>query len=366
MRGVTQCASQCQSDPVRTLIPPAGPRRWWQAPADPVLRTIRLLVLVLWPTVWVWVLPGQHRPGSGLVLAWSLGVVYSVGAVLLLVAGSRAQRVLPVCLPLFSVAAALGAMAGPQREMALLVPLFLGVLCVIAAMRLTERQTWVQVGVAGASALLCVAWAADDDVQVLVTSVAVLAGMAAPALAVLRLRSQLDAAHDREHRLARTDPLTGALNRRGLFEAAAAVLTSGRDVDVVTLDLDAFKALNDTHGHAVGDDALRGVTAALRELQARDVVPAPVLVARTGGEEFLVLAVAGDRSLEQVAEAVRAAAVVTTSVGTCTSASVGAVRRRPPAEAEDRTAWLLRQIDVADGLMYRAKRSGGDRMLSEL
>ena len=51
-----------------------------------MLRAVRLLVLVLWPTVWVWTLPGQHRPGSGAVTAWVLVVLYSAAAVLLLVA----------------------------------------------------------------------------------------------------------------------------------------------------------------------------------------------------------------------------------------------------------------------------------------
>lgn len=329
------------------------------------MRTVRLLVLVLWPTVCVWVLPGQHRPGSGLVLAWALVVVYSSAAVLLLLSGSRVQRVLPVCLSLFAVAAALGAMAGPQREMALLVPLFLGVLSVIAAMQFSRRATWFQVGVSSAAGMVCVAWAAADLVQVLVTSVAVVAGMTAPAVAILRLRSQLDAARDREHRLARTDPLTGALNRRGLFEAATQLLDTGVPVDVVTLDLDDFKQLNDTHGHAAGDEALRGVATALRALEPGGVCPAPVLVARLGGEEFLVLAAAGARALPDVAEAVRAASAIRSAAGWSTSASVGAVRRLPPVQPEERTGWLLRQIDVADELMYRAKRSGGDRVLAE-
>ncbi|MGJ7442240.1 diguanylate cyclase domain-containing protein [Aquipuribacter sp. MA13-6] len=330
-----------------------------------MLRTVRVLVLVLWPTVWVWTLPGQHRPGSGLVLAWLLVGVYSASAVLLLGSGQRMAKVLPVCIPLFTLAAAIGAMTGPDRHIALLVPLFLGVLCVIAAMQFSPRATWAQAGVASVAAMVCVWWAAPDPVQVAVTSVAVLAGIAAPPWAILRLRSQLDAAHAREHRLARTDPLTGALNRRGLFEAAASVLEAAPEVDVVTLDLDGFKRLNDTHGHAVGDEALRAVAASLRALEDSWTAPGPLLVARLGGEEFLVLAPAAAHPVDELAEAVRAAAAVPVSGGERTSASVGAIRRRPPAEPEERTAWLLRQIDVTDELMYRAKRSGGDRVLAE-
>lgn len=338
---------------------------WWQGPTDPVLRTVRVLVLVLWPTVCFWVLPGQHRPGTGLVLAWLLVAVYSTSALLLLLSGPHAQRVLPVCLPLFAVAAAVGAMVGTDPSLALLVPLFLGVLCAVAAMAFSPRATWATVAVAGLAGIVCVWWAAQDAVQVAVTSVAVLAGMAAPAWAILRLRSQLDAAHAREHRLARTDPLTGTLNRRGLFEAAVSVLDLDGEVDVVTLDLDDFKHLNDTHGHAVGDEALRAIGASLRALADAWGAPLPLLVARLGGEEFLVLAAASARPLPDLAEAVRSAASVPSVPGERTSASVGAIRRRPPSQPEERTAWLLRQIDVTDELMYRAKRSGGDRALAD-
>lgn len=322
-----------------------------------MLRTVRLLVLVLWPTVWVWVLPGQHRPGDGLVLAWLLVAVYSAAALLLLLAGPRTHQVLPACLPLFAVAAVIGAMAGPAREMALLVPLFLGVLGVIAAMQLSVRATWWQVGVASLAGVVCVWWAAQDTVQVVATSVAVVAGIATPSWAVLRLRAQLDAARAREHRLARTDPLTGAMNRRGLFEAAVALLDRPGQVDVVTLDLDDFKQLNDTYGHAAGDDALRTVAEALHALPGTE----PPLVARLGGEEFLVLAPAAGSGPGALAEAVRAAGGVVTAAGVRTSASVGAVRGTPPAQPEERTGWLMRQIDRADVLMYAAKRSGGDR-----
>lgn len=340
-------------------------RRWWHGPTDPVLRTVRVLVLVLWPTVWVWLLPGQHRPGDGYVLAWLLVAVYSAAAVLMLGSGRRMASVLPVCVPLFTVAATLGAMTGPDRSVALLVPLFIGVLCVVAAMQFSPRATWAQVGVASVAAVVCVWWGVSDPVQVGVAGVAVLAGIASPPWAVLRLRSQLDAARAREHRLARTDPLTGALNRRGLFEAASVVLDTAPEVDVVTLDLDDFKRLNDTHGHAVGDEALRMVAASLRSLEDTWGDPGPLLVARLGGEEFLVLVPATDRPVDELAEAVRAAASVPTAAGERTSASVGALRRRAPDQPEERTAWLLRQIDVTDELMYRAKRSGGDRVLAE-
>jgi diguanylate cyclase (GGDEF)-like protein len=349
---------------------------------DPVLRVLRILVLVLWPTVVVWLLPGQHRGGPGLWLAVTLVVVYSAGAVLLLLAGSRADRVLPACLALFTVAAVAGALAGPQPEMALLVPLFLGALSIIAAMRLDRRRTWCQVAASCTGALVCVAYVADDVTKVVGASVAVLAGVAAPALAIVRLRSELDAARARERRLARTDSLTGALNRRGLFEAFDELCERGLTpagaeedvaVDVVALDLDEFKLLNDTHGHAVGDEVLVALVGALHALHSVGAVGAagaaegagrPVLVARLGGEEFLVVSPAAVEPPAVLADQVRTATeVVRLPDGTRPTASVGAVRAVPPRAVEDRRAWLLRRMDEADRLMYEAKRSGGDRAL---
>jgi diguanylate cyclase (GGDEF)-like protein len=85
-----------------------------------------------------------------------------------------------------------------------------------------------------------------------------------------------------------TDALTGTLNRSGLHEAAHRLrLRRRRDTPIVTvaaLDLDGFKAVNDTSGHATGDRLLAEATAAWRSaLRADDVL------ARTGGDEFIVL-----------------------------------------------------------------------------
>jgi diguanylate cyclase (GGDEF)-like protein/PAS domain S-box-containing protein len=85
-----------------------------------------------------------------------------------------------------------------------------------------------------------------------------------------------------------TDALTGLANRRALERTLEAALSRagsrGRSVGVVMMDLDGFKAINDTHGHAAGDAALREVAARLRRcVRERD------LVARLGGDEFVVV-----------------------------------------------------------------------------
>jgi diguanylate cyclase (GGDEF)-like protein len=88
--------------------------------------------------------------------------------------------------------------------------------------------------------------------------------------------------------LARRDPLTGLYNRRHFFAEADAALASSRRhgaaLSVAMLDLDHFKAINDHHGHAVGDAVLQAVAATVRHsVREQD------LVCRYGGEEFLVL-----------------------------------------------------------------------------
>ncbi len=88
--------------------------------------------------------------------------------------------------------------------------------------------------------------------------------------------------------LARTDPLTGALNRRAMEEAAlretSRSLRHGNPLCMIVLDVDHFKLLNDARGHAAGDCALQALVR-----QVRTMLRANDLLARTGGEEFMLL-----------------------------------------------------------------------------
>lgn len=89
-------------------------------------------------------------------------------------------------------------------------------------------------------------------------------------------------------RLSELDPLTGALNRRGLAKVVdretARLARYGGDLSVVLADVDKFKSINDTRGHAAGDEVLKSVARALM-----DAVRQADSVARYGGDEFLVL-----------------------------------------------------------------------------
>ena len=110
------------------------------------------------------------------------------------------------------------------------------------------------------------------------------AGMVAVGLSTLLLLGG-DLA-ERLYRLAESDPLTGLLNRRGVERAATRLVAqaarSGRALSVVVADLDRFKAINDSYGHALGDVVLRRFAAhATNAMRAGDVV------GRFGGEEFV-------------------------------------------------------------------------------
>jgi diguanylate cyclase (GGDEF)-like protein len=150
------------------------------------------------------------------------------------------------------------------------------------------------------------------------------------------------------------DPLTGLPNRALFGDRLAGALEragrSGGRVALLTLDLDGFKQVNDTLGHAVGDEVLVAVASRLRE-QLRGVDT----VARLGGDEFVVLMEAeADGHAERLADRLITAitAPVRTRAGDqMIGVSVGIARTGPLTETAEQ---LLRQSDVA---MYSAKAS---------
>lgn len=150
------------------------------------------------------------------------------------------------------------------------------------------------------------------------------------------------------------DPLTDVANRRGLLEHLPGLAGPGGDIAVLAIDVDSFKAINDLHGHAVGDEVLRRIAAQL--VSAAQSSSAPTLVARLGGEEFAIVAAAGLTGALEIAERAQAAiggAAAQPSVTVSIGVAVGRNNR-----LED----FVRLLDIADGAMYIAKDSGGARI----
>jgi diguanylate cyclase (GGDEF)-like protein len=155
-------------------------------------------------------------------------------------------------------------------------------------------------------------------------------------------------------RLSQTDRLTGLPNRGSimdLLDAAVAAAPAPGQVAAIFIDLDNFKALNDTFGHPCGDEVLAAVAARLRA-----VVRGHAIVGRLGGDEFLVAVQAADaqavatRIVEDVLAALRAPFAVHLMVAVI-DASLGVAVLEPGESASE----LIRRADLA---MYAAKQAG--------
>lgn len=175
-----------------------------------------------------------------------------------------------------------------------------------------------------------------------------------------RMQRDLHMANAALERLAREDALTGLANRRRFMEVLKQELERvgryGHPLAVVMLDLDHFKAVNDTHGHGAGDAVLREAARALRSV-CRDVD----LAARLGGEELALLLpetdAAGARVVAERARERIAGVAHETSEGRTfrVTASFGVAAARPGASSES-------VLHAADEALYRAKAAGRNQV----
>jgi diguanylate cyclase (GGDEF)-like protein len=174
-----------------------------------------------------------------------------------------------------------------------------------------------------------------------------------------RLREQRLALSEAERR-AQTDPLTGVLNRRSLVErldaACMRARARGLPIALLFIDLDHFKQINDSYGHAAGDACLGAIIVPIQaELRQSDVI------GRWGGEEFVVILSSADiAAAHPIAERIRnrvaeirvdgfgAPIKLTCSIGVATSDTLG--------------VWGEHLIAQADAAVYAAKRSGRNRV----
>jgi diguanylate cyclase (GGDEF)-like protein len=157
--------------------------------------------------------------------------------------------------------------------------------------------------------------------------------------------------------LSERDPLTGLMNRRAIEPCFADLRRQGFDTFAL-IDLDRFKSVNDSHGHAVGDDVLRAVARAFEPDQ-------DVMAMRLGGEEFVLLL----RGKDAVSRAERRRMAIPARVSAevpgldrMVTASMGLIEL--PERAHEQTTF--NQLYVrADRLLYEAKEAGRNRSIFE-
>lgn len=220
-------------------------------------------------------------------------------------------------------------------------------------------------GAMGASFLLCgimlglkgqpmldaapAGWAEDLSLLVMVACVP---GIGAVTLTLnqFRLASEL-------RRAAMTDSLTGLMNRRALFEAFTVnAIKSG--TAVIVFDIDRFKSINDTHGHAFGDHVITVFAGAITQN-----APSDALVARLGGEEFALVV-----SVASADEAVRLAGTI------CRTFAQSATGAEMPGFTATASAGIAfgvvhgstfeQVLNEADKALYTAKGAGRNRVMS--
>ncbi|MCX7556566.1 diguanylate cyclase [Xanthomonadaceae bacterium JHOS43] len=174
-----------------------------------------------------------------------------------------------------------------------------------------------------------------------------------------RLRMGRTAARELEQ-MARTDPLTGLVNRRSMGERIQAEILrarrSGRAFSLLMIDVDGFKSINDKHGHDRGDQILVRVAGDLRSgLRGQD------LLARWGGEEFLALlpettAEGAAAVAERLRLRVGGSAETDSDAGPPVTVTLGVAAWRPEMDVET-------CVKAADQAMYTGKRQGGNRVM---
>ena len=183
----------------------------------------------------------------------------------------------------------------------------------------------------------------------------------AAATAGKQVHDMLQQKHDTLNTAAERDSLTGALNRDGFTaranEALAQAAKYGTGLAVAFVDLDHFKKVNDTQGHAAGDAALRHATSSIQQhLRTGD------LLGRFGGDEFVlfikdctdqVVAQMASKIIQTIAGPARAQDGPTPRI----TASLGVVYVPPQTPPQNLDAL----IGAADGLMYQSKRAGGNK-----
>ena len=171
-----------------------------------------------------------------------------------------------------------------------------------------------------------------------------------------RLSTRLNGEKNKAEIEATTDALTGLLNFRALRTSLTALLRAQANFAIMMIDLDFFKAVNDTLGHAAGDQVLRSTAEILREESRKEDV-----VARIGGDEFTIVlqGVSDEQTVKQIANRIisRIQRPIKFEDTQCqVSASIGTMFFTEPSGVE-----IDELLNKADTALYQSKRSGRGR-----
>ncbi len=177
-----------------------------------------------------------------------------------------------------------------------------------------------------------------------------------------RQTTELRRLHAELELLANHDGLTGLYNWRAFYEYAGQMLKTARrrqeNATLLMLDLDHFKQINDRFGHAEGDRVLQAVAATLKATARENDI-----VARHGGEEFVVAALGLNEAESLVAaERLRAAVAAIENMKTRITTSVGIATLVPLATKHETSPILAELLDQADQALYTAKRNGRNQV----
>ena len=214
----------------------------------------------------------------------------------------------------------------------------------------------IAVGVA-LSVILLLAVAFGVDAQAVIHNPTLVVAPIALMIAVAMFQTVLMRSDVKHRAEAVIDPLTGMLNRKALArrveELAQQSQITRQPIGLIAGDIDHFKQINDSHGHAAGDAVLTDVAYELRKtLRAFD------LFYRTGGEEFLVLLPGADLAhATELAEALRSAVALAPQGGHRVTMSFGVAASAPDAAFDFEAVF-----GAADAALYEAKHSGRNRV----
>lgn len=220
--------------------------------------------------------------------------------------------------------------------------------------------------------VLVVLWL-DTDLQLMAGGMSLFAGYLVNAAyrsrADFRRRLDLDDAlrgqRDQYEKLSRTDALTGLSNRRTFAETLNGLVReaqwlSGAGVALILLDIDHFKAINDRHGHVIGDEVLRRLALKLDKAFSGE----DVMAARIGGEEFAVILrdkdeVSATLRAEAFREALEAQPIACAGISVPVTVSLGVGSFHASRDRDDDGFYAA--VDVA---LYAAKQQGRNRVVS--